>query len=113
MYAGKKTIEMPSKRQQITATAYDKKGRVLSVAQNSYNKTHTLQAQYASKAGVDYRIYLHAEILAIIRAKGRVIHKLKIERYDADSNPKLARPCPVCELAIQEAKIKLIEYTIG
>lgn len=104
---------MPVKRHKIKATTYDKRGRVLSIAENSYNKTHTLQAQYASKAGVDYRIYLHAEILAIIRAKNKIIHKIKIERYDADGNPRLARPCPVCELAIQEANIKLIEYTLN
>lgn len=104
---------MPQKRHEIVATTYDKRGRVISVAKNSYSKTHTLQAQYAIKAGVDYRIYLHAEILAIIRARNKTIHKIKIERYDADGNPRLARPCPVCELAIQEANIKLIEYTLN
>jgi deoxycytidylate deaminase len=102
---------MSSKRQEIIATTYDKRGRVISSAVNSYSKTHTLQAQYASRVGTDYKIYLHAEILAIIRAKGREIHKIKIERYDSNGNPKLARPCSVCDFAISQAKIKLVEYT--
>lgn len=104
---------MSYKRYNIIATTYDKRGRVISVAKNSYNKTHTLQAQYASKVGTDYKIYLHAEILSIIRAKGKEIHKIKIERYDSVGNPKLAKPCAVCELAIKEAQIKFVEYTNG
>jgi hypothetical protein len=27
--------------------------------------------------------------------------------------PKLAKPCVVCELAIKEAGIKFVEYTVG
>lgn len=102
---------MSQKKHLIKATAFDKKGRVLSTAVNSYSKSHTLQAQYAFRVGVNYKIYLHAEILAIIRARGKEINKIKIERYDSDGNPRLAKPCPICELAIQEAKIKFVEYT--
>jgi deoxycytidylate deaminase len=104
---------MPSKRQEIIATTYDKRGRVISTAKNSYSKTHTLQAQYASRVGADDKIYLHAEILAIIRAKGKEIHKIKIERYDSNGNPRLSRPCSVCDFAIAQAKIKVIEYTLN
>lgn len=101
-----------SNKRNILATTFDKRGRVISKASNSYIKTHTLQASYASKVGTDYKIYLHAEVLAIIRAKGRQIYKIRIERYTKDNLPALAKPCPICELAIKEAGIKFVEYTI-
>jgi deoxycytidylate deaminase len=66
-----------------------------------------------AKADEEYRQVLHAEVLAIIRARGKLIHKIKIERYDSRGNPKDACPCPVCSIAIKEAKIKFIEYTMG
>jgi deoxycytidylate deaminase len=105
---------MGPKRQDMTATVYDKKGNVLSVGKNSFEKSHPKQAFYAKKVGQPYRQYLHAEVQAIIRAMKRGdAHKIKVERYDKQGNPKLAKPCPICELAIKEAGIKIVEYTIG
>jgi len=104
-------LQMSSKRFNIKATVYDKRGRILATAVNSYRKSHTLQAAYANRVGTDYKIYLHAEILAIIRVKERPAYKIKIERYDSEGNPRLAMPCPICQLAIQEAGIKFVEYT--
>ena len=101
------------KRYNIKATTYDRRGRVISVAYNDYHKTHPTQAEYARRADQVHRQVLHAEILAIIRARGKQIHKIKIERYDWMGNPKDAAPCPVCSLAIKEAGIQLIEYTVG
>lgn len=97
----------------LTATVYDKKGRVLSVGHNHYNKTHPTQARYAAKANMPHRMFLHAEISALVKCRNQDAYKIKIERYDAYGNPKLARPCPVCELAIAEAGISLVEYTVG
>jgi deoxycytidylate deaminase len=96
---------------EIIATCYDKKGRRLSSATNSYSITHPLQAKYAAKVGHQHRIYLHAEIAAIIKAKKKQIHKIKVERYDSKGNPKLAAPCPICQEAIRIANIKFVEYT--
>jgi deoxycytidylate deaminase len=92
----------------IRATTYDKRGRVISIAKNSYTKTHPIQARHASKTDQDYRIYLHAEILAIIRAKGKPIHKIRIEKQNR-TELKLMKPCSICLLAIKEAGIKVIE----
>ena len=100
-------------RYSIKATTYDRRGRIISVAYNDYHKTHPIQLEYARKADQEYRQVLHAEVLAIIRARGKLIHKIKIERYDSQGNPKDACPCPVCSIAIKEAKIKFIEYTMG
>lgn len=99
------------KKHVIKATTFDKRNKIISIAENCYTKSHTIQAQYAARVGKNYKIYLHAEILAIIRARGKEINKIKIERYDSNGNPRLAKPCPICELAIQEAKIKFVEYT--
>ena len=97
----------------IKATTFDSRDRVISVGYNSYTKTHPKQAKMAAMVGLDDKQYLHAEVAAIIKSKGRDIHKIKIERYDSRGNPKLAAPCPVCQLAIKMAGIKFIEHTIG
>jgi tRNA(Arg) A34 adenosine deaminase TadA len=97
----------------LTAIIYDKKGRVLSIGQNNYTKSHTIQAKYAKKAGKPESIYLHAEIHAIIKCRSlNKAHKIFISRYDKNGKPRLAKPCPICQNAIKEAGIKIIEYTV-
>jgi deoxycytidylate deaminase len=98
-------------RQRIIAKCYDKKGSLISYGVNSYVKTHPLQAHWAKLVDQPHRIYLHAEIQAIIRARGKAIHKIRIERYNANGEQQDAYPCPVCQLAIKAAEIKLIEAT--
>ena len=100
------------RKHKITATVYDRKGRVLSVGHNSYTKTHPKQAHYAMIAGREHNVFLHAEVDALVKCKG-IAHKIKIERYGRDGNPRDAKPCPICELAIKEAGIRFIEYTVG
>ncbi len=99
-------------KQKLTAIIYDRKGRILSIGKNSYLKTHPLQAKYASKVGEDYKIFLHAEIAAIVRCDDLTkAHKIVIMRFDRSGNPKLAKPCNICKSAIEEAGIKLVEHT--
>jgi tRNA(Arg) A34 adenosine deaminase TadA len=100
-------------RQELIATVYDRRGRILSVGHNHYTKTHPTQARYAALANMPHRMFLHAEISALVKCKSSDAYKIKIERYDAKGNPKLAKPCPVCELAIKEAGINFVEYTVG
>jgi deoxycytidylate deaminase len=97
----------------MTARVYDKRGRLLSEGTNFPKKTHPKQAQLAAEAGEDYKIYLHAEVSALVKIRKGVPHKIQIERYGADGRPLTAKPCAICELAIREAGIKLVEYTIG
>lgn len=98
----------------ITSTVYDKRGRILAVGNNSFVKTHTKQKRYAIKAGLPECIYLHAEVISIIRAlKNGIPYKIKVERYYKNGKPALAKPCPICELCIKESGISVIEYTIG
>lgn len=100
-----------SKRQELTAIAYDKKGRVISIGRNSYVRTHTIQFKYAAMAGKPGAIYLHAEIDAIIRARGKPIHKLFVSRVGHHGKYALAKPCPICQRAIDAYGIKYVEHT--
>ncbi len=104
---------MCNRQQEITAIIYDKRGRVISMGHNSYIKTHTVQAHYANKAGQPDRIFLHAEMDAIIRAGSRIkyAHQISVYRFNKQGEPRLAKPCPVCMSAILETPIKKIVYT--
>lgn len=102
---------MTSQRYFILAKCYDKKNNLLSVAFNSYKKTHPIQAYYAKRVGLPEKEYLHAEILAILRAKDKQIYRISVERYDKDGHAALAKPCPICEEAIKSYGIKVVEFT--
>ena len=98
-------------RWQTTATILDKRGIILSVGTNSYSKTHPIQAHYAKLAGMDYKIYLHAEIDAIIKCPCiDKAHRIVVVRYTR-SGFGMAKPCPICQLAISNTPIKRIEWT--
>jgi deoxycytidylate deaminase len=96
---------MTKKRYSIQATCYDHRGKIISTAQNSYTKTHPIQSHFASLAGQPERKYLHAEILALIRAGDKKIHSLKIFSLNGMSKPF---PCPVCQKAIESWGVKKV-----
>lgn len=99
-------------RQQITAVIYDRKGRVLSVGQNSYVKTHPLQVKHANKTGHPEKQFLHAEVHAIVRCRDlSKAYRIFVSRWDKNGNEALAKPCPVCISAIRAAGIKIVEHT--
>lgn len=101
-----------STKQDITAVIYDRKGRVLSLGKNSYVKTHTLQAKHAEKVGLPDKQFLHAEIHAITKCKDlSKAHRILVTRYGKTGKPLLAKPCPVCQSAIEAAGIKVVEWT--
>lgn len=97
----------------ITAIIYDKRGNILSIGQNSYIKTHTVQARYARKVGRESKIFLHAEIHAITRcARLKDAYRIAVFRYDSNGNPVNSKPCPICQAAIKDmTNIKVIEHT--
>lgn len=98
-------------RYNVEARVYSRKGALLSSASNSYQRTHPKQAYYAKRAGQPDRIYLHAEIAALVKCKGEP-YKIVIKRINKDGTLGLAKPCPVCELAIKESGIKIVEYSV-
>ena len=98
--------------QDITAIIYDKKGRILSIGKNSYVKTHPKQARHACKVGRPDKVFLHAEIDAIIRCKDlSKAHRIFVSRVSRKGKYVNAKPCPICQDAIREANIRQVEWT--
>lgn len=99
------------KRFLLRATCYDKKGRVLSIGENSYTRTHPTQAHFAKLAGQEERMFLHAEMSALLKSGDKRVHKIFVERYNFNGDPVNAEPCAVCKLAIKAWGVKYTEYT--
>lgn len=98
--------------QNITAIITDKRGRVLSIGKNSYVKSHTMMARLANSVGTPDKIYLHAEIDAILRCQTlKKAHKIFVSRTLKSGEYGMAKPCPICQKAIAESGIKIIEHT--
>ena len=97
----------------IRATIFDKRGRILSTATNNYLRSHPIQARFAKAAGEPLRVFLHAEIAALIKLKenDRPYH-ISVERYTKDGKPALAAPCAVCLAAIKHYNLVKIEHTL-
>lgn len=81
------------------------KNRIVGVGFNQM-KTHT-KSTHAFKT-------LHAEISALI---GNTYEDLRncsiyVYRETKDGKPAMAKPCPTCELALREAGIKNVYYSI-
>lgn len=114
--AFKKARQIPYKRgeRRVYSIITDKRGRIVAEGQNSYTKTHPTQKMIACCVGLPDKEYLHAEMQAIIRSRGEGSN-IYIARVDSKGNPKLAKPCPVCEHAIlnEHGNITNIEYTMG
>lgn len=97
----------------IKATVYDKRGRKLASAFNSYTKTHPLQSHFAKLEHQNDRTFLHAEIRALLRAKDKPVYSIFVERYGADGKPRDAAPCAICRRALDAYGVRRIDYTIG
>jgi tRNA(Arg) A34 adenosine deaminase TadA len=97
----------------LTARCYDRKGKLLSMATNSYSKTHPIQAYFAARIGHPAKIYLHAEIHAIIKAGDKQIHKIVVTRISKNHKALNAKPCPICQEAIKAYGIPFVSYTTG
>ena len=96
--------------QRVVAKCFNKKGRLLSVGENSYIKTHPWQARLAKKLGFPAKQYLHAEIQALLRARTKV-HKISVVRINKQGKYRMAKPCPICEEAIRVSGVKIVEYS--
>jgi len=98
--------------QAITAYCYNRRGQLISTGKNSYDKTHPLQAYFSKLANMPEKIFLHAEMDALLKARGKKIHSIHIVRIGKQGENRLAAPCPVCQLAIKAFGVKEITYTI-
>ena len=94
----------------VAAFVTDKRGNVISKGVNSYTKTHPMQAEFAEKVGQEDRIYLHAEISALVKSRKKP-YAIYIARKFKNEEFALAKPCPVCAAALKEAGVKKIVYS--
>lgn len=100
------------KKHHVSAIIFDKRGRPLSIGQNSYHKTHPLQLKMAEKVGLPEKKFIHAEIQSIVKCRDiSKAHKIMVMRYNKDGEPVNAKPCKICEQAIALTPIKIIEHT--
>ncbi|MEM5877742.1 MAG: hypothetical protein QXF12_02560 [Candidatus Aenigmatarchaeota archaeon] len=111
---------MPSTKNRVKAIIKDKKGRVLSLGQNSYFKTHPIMYKIAKQKGIKtpVKIFLHAEVDAINKCKDinkayRIeVYRTAYEKVKKDKILKyrLSRPCDICLSLIKKTPIREICY---
>jgi len=99
----------PAPQHKVACACYDKRGRLVSTAWNMPQKSHPIQAQYARRAGMEKRINLHAEILALIRAKDDV-HTIQIVRTSRTGLPKASFPCKICMGYILDTNVREVVF---
>lgn len=94
--------------QHLTAVVMDKRGRPLSIGRNSYTRTHPLQARAAARVGQPERIYIHAELDAILKCRDiDKAYKIFISRYNKQGQPVNAKPCLSCQYILSQTKLKV------
>ena len=103
----------PSPKYKFGAVITAKNGRIVSVGENSYSRSHPMQARYGERYTTPEACFIHAEVAAIIRAKGKG-HTLYVSRVLKNGTEAMARPCPACLGAIKfETKLRKVVYTVG
>lgn len=102
---------MCKKRYCISASAFDRKGRLICTRNNSYTKSHPLQKHFAKLAGEPFKEYLHSELACLIAARDVKVHRLVVVRYDYYGNFKMAMPCKTCREAIRAFGVGEIYYS--
>ena len=101
-------------KHQITAYCYNKRGHLVSIGHNSYTKSHPLQAYFAKKVGHPNKIYLHAEIAALVQAgtmETNQVHEISIVRLNKKGEFRPSKPCPICIEALKAFGVQHVVYT--
>lgn len=108
-----KEIKKPVGKSRHACAIVDKKGRVVSYGTNS-RKTHPLQQKWGDRKS---RIYLHAEISAIIKAGNRIGFdelpscSLYVIRVGARGEFRSSKPCSGCQKAIDHYRFKSVIHS--
>jgi tRNA(Arg) A34 adenosine deaminase TadA len=101
-----------SVKSNITAICFDKKGRVLSVGKNSFTKTHPLQKKYADLCGLGDKIYMHAEVHAVVQVKEpENIDSILVTRFNKSGKPVRVDVCVICQSLLKVIGVKNIRTT--
>jgi len=86
------------------------KNKVVVSATNLETKSHPIQARFAERVGLHQKIYLHAEISALVKCREEC-DTIIVARVNPQEKLRNSRPCPICELALKEAGITKIHYS--
>jgi deoxycytidylate deaminase len=104
--------KLENKKQRVFAIIVDNHNRVLATGENDYHKSHPLQAYYCELATKErHKIFLHAELQALVRLKGRKADAIYIARVNRKNEAVASQPCPICSMAIRDAGIKNVITT--
>jgi len=106
-----KVAESSKSRKKVGALILNKT-KLITQGVNQDTKSHPFQARLADMVGLSEKIYLHAEISALIKCKSDA-DTIVVARLGGHSGHELrnAKPCPICSLALKEAGIEHIYYT--
>jgi tRNA(Arg) A34 adenosine deaminase TadA len=98
----------PSKKQ-VGAVLLNR-SKVVLTATNLEKKSHPVQARFAERVGLGEKIYLHAEIAALVKCREEC-DTIVVARVNPQHKLRMAKPCPICDLALNEAGITKIYYS--
>ena len=91
-----KVAESSTSRKKVGALLLNKT-KVITQAVNQDKKSHPLQARLADMVGLSEKIYLHAEISALVKCRSEV-DTIVVSRLGGHSGHEIrnAKPCPIC-----------------
>lgn len=99
-----------SKKYWVIAASLDHHNNIISIGENSYQKTHPIMAKLAIRTGNRTREYLHAEIASLVKNRQKP-ESIIVIRITSTGLIRMARPCNICNLALREAGIKYIYFS--
>lgn len=68
--------------------------------------------ELSSKLGMPYKIFLHAEVAAILKCHDLAkAHNILVTRVYKAGKLMVVKPCKICQSAIDAAGIKNLEYS--
>lgn len=99
-------------RKRVGAVLYNKR-KEITTATNNDDKSHPRQAWWAERVGLKEKIYLHAEMACLIKARDDydTIVVVRLGGHDGKSL-RNAKPCKICEPALRYAGIKHVYYSV-
>ena len=98
----------PSKK--LVGAVLLNKNRVVTTATNLERKSHPLQAKFAERVGLKEKIFLHAEIAALVKCREEC-DTIIVARVNNQNKLRNSRPCPICSLALKQAGVSKVYYS--
>ena len=82
------------------------KNKVITQGVNQDTKSHPLQARLAEVVGLREKIYLHAEISALVKCKSEV-DTIVVARLGGHSGDEIrnAKPCKICDSFLNKTNV--------